>query len=182
MKTLATMALLLLSSVGMTATTADTLTVRVKGMRCDECAHKVKTVLRKDAGIVRAGVDIRVVDYEVLNDPTRHAGKQSEPFFFAILDRYTFDDRVIPFQDPVEAVHRRRIERGAVNIAGAFFKSRVVYSADRLPFRRRTARITLFSGKRQTFHIVRLSGVQQEFRLTVVILVVVGILPQISSE
>ena len=30
---------------------SDTLTVRIKGMRCEECAHKVKTVLRKDAGI-----------------------------------------------------------------------------------------------------------------------------------
>ena len=30
---------------------ADTLTVRIKGMRCEECAHKVKTVLRKDAGV-----------------------------------------------------------------------------------------------------------------------------------
>ena len=51
MKTLATMALLLLSSMGMSAATVDTLTVRVKGMRCAECAHKVKTALRKDAGV-----------------------------------------------------------------------------------------------------------------------------------
>lgn len=29
----------------------DTLTVRIKGMRCEECAHKVKNVLRKDAGV-----------------------------------------------------------------------------------------------------------------------------------
>lgn len=29
----------------------DTLTVRIKGMRCEECAHKVKTVLRKDQGV-----------------------------------------------------------------------------------------------------------------------------------
>ncbi len=34
-----------------TASAADTLTVRIKGMRCEECAHKVKTVLRKDAGV-----------------------------------------------------------------------------------------------------------------------------------
>ena len=33
------------------AMAADTLTVRIKGMRCEECAHKVKTVLRKDAGV-----------------------------------------------------------------------------------------------------------------------------------
>lgn len=35
----------------LTASAADTLTVRIKGMRCEECAHKVKTVLRKDAGV-----------------------------------------------------------------------------------------------------------------------------------
>lgn len=34
-----------------TASAADTLTVRIKGMRCEECAHKVMTVLRKDAGV-----------------------------------------------------------------------------------------------------------------------------------
>ncbi len=33
------------------ASAADTLTVRIKGMRCEECAHKVKNVLRKDAGV-----------------------------------------------------------------------------------------------------------------------------------
>ena len=34
-----------------TATAADTLTVRIKGMRCGECAHKVKTALRKIDGV-----------------------------------------------------------------------------------------------------------------------------------
>ena len=29
----------------------DTLTVRIKGMRCEECAHKVMTTLRKDIGV-----------------------------------------------------------------------------------------------------------------------------------
>lgn len=29
----------------------DTLTVRIEGMHCDHCAHKVKTLLKKDAGI-----------------------------------------------------------------------------------------------------------------------------------
>ena len=51
MKPLAALAFLLLVSMTMAAATADTLTVRIKGMRCDECAHKVKTVLRKDAGV-----------------------------------------------------------------------------------------------------------------------------------
>lgn len=40
----------------MTTTTAmaddtDTLTVRIKGMRCEECAHKVKTVVKRLPGI-----------------------------------------------------------------------------------------------------------------------------------
>lgn len=33
------------------AASADTLTVRIKGMRCGECAHKVKNVLKKGPGI-----------------------------------------------------------------------------------------------------------------------------------
>jgi len=34
-----------------TVSAADTLTVRIKGMRCGECAHKVKNALRQDAGV-----------------------------------------------------------------------------------------------------------------------------------
>ena len=39
----------------------DTLTVRIKGMRCDECAHKVMTVVRKLPGIesVRSNTERR---------------------------------------------------------------------------------------------------------------------------
>lgn len=33
------------------ASAADTLTVRIKGMRCSECGHKVKNILRKDPGV-----------------------------------------------------------------------------------------------------------------------------------
>ncbi len=43
--------LVLAATMLSTASAADTLTVRIKGMRCEECAHKVKNVLRKDAGI-----------------------------------------------------------------------------------------------------------------------------------
>ncbi len=46
--------ILLLTLAAMTlqmASAADTLTVRIKGMRCAECAHKVKKVLRQDAGV-----------------------------------------------------------------------------------------------------------------------------------
>ncbi len=46
--------ILLMTLAAMTlqlASATDTLTVRIKGMRCAECAHKVKKVLRQDAGI-----------------------------------------------------------------------------------------------------------------------------------
>ena len=36
-------------------TTTDTITVRIKGMRCEECAHKVNTVLHKLNGV--KGID-----------------------------------------------------------------------------------------------------------------------------
>ena len=37
--------------VGMNASAADTLTVRINGMRCSECGHKVKNILRKNPGV-----------------------------------------------------------------------------------------------------------------------------------
>jgi len=43
--------LLLTALCSHAATAADTLTVRIKGMRCGECAHKVKTALRQDKGV-----------------------------------------------------------------------------------------------------------------------------------
>ncbi len=44
-----------------TAQTTDSLTVRIKGMRCDECAHKVMTVIRQLPGIeaVRSNTERR---------------------------------------------------------------------------------------------------------------------------
>lgn len=47
----AMMGALLVTLSGMGATATDTLTVRIKGMRCEECAHKVGNVLRKDQGV-----------------------------------------------------------------------------------------------------------------------------------
>ena len=41
----------LLQTAGLLAASSDTLTVRIKGMRCGECAHKVKTALREDKGV-----------------------------------------------------------------------------------------------------------------------------------
>jgi copper ion binding protein len=43
--------LLLTAVFSAAAQASDTLTVRIKGMRCEECAHKVKNVLRKDTGV-----------------------------------------------------------------------------------------------------------------------------------
>lgn len=40
------------------AATSDTLTVRIKGMRCEECAHKVGTVLKKVNGFETVSFDL----------------------------------------------------------------------------------------------------------------------------
>lgn len=42
---------LMFGALGAMAQTTDTLTVRIKGMRCEECAHKVKTVVKRLPGI-----------------------------------------------------------------------------------------------------------------------------------
>lgn len=55
-KIILTIVVAIMTTVG--ATAADTLTVRVKGMRCEECAHKVGNVIRKNAGI--QGVDFNI--------------------------------------------------------------------------------------------------------------------------
>ena len=50
-KILVIMTLLLTAQLGVVAQNVDTLTVRIKGMRCEECAHKVKNVVKKLPGI-----------------------------------------------------------------------------------------------------------------------------------
>lgn len=47
-----------LITLGLQAQTIDTLTVRIKGMRCEECAHKVKNVMRLLPGIERVTFNI----------------------------------------------------------------------------------------------------------------------------
>ena len=42
---------LMFFTLGLSAQTIDTLTVRIKGMRCEECAHKVKNVVKQLQGI-----------------------------------------------------------------------------------------------------------------------------------
>ena len=51
MKKLMTLAIFALFSMSSMATTTDTVTVRVKAMRCEECGHKVKNALRKNPGV-----------------------------------------------------------------------------------------------------------------------------------
>lgn len=51
MKKLFTLAIAALLSTGAMAATTDTITVRVKAMRCEECGHKVRTALKKNPGV-----------------------------------------------------------------------------------------------------------------------------------
>ncbi len=50
-KHLMVLAAMLIGSSTMNAADMDTVTVRIKGMRCEECGHKVKNALRVDPGI-----------------------------------------------------------------------------------------------------------------------------------
>ena len=55
---------------GVTAAGADTLTVRVKGMRCEECAHKVGNVLRKVSGVESLDFNIERRTVCIAYDPS----------------------------------------------------------------------------------------------------------------
>lgn len=51
-KNITTIIILLVALVGQaSAQTADTITVRIKGMKCDECAHKVMTKVMENKGV-----------------------------------------------------------------------------------------------------------------------------------
>ena len=54
---LLTTAALLTMSITMTAAN-ETIVLRIKGMRCEECAHKVTTVLRQLEGIEGVSFDL----------------------------------------------------------------------------------------------------------------------------
>ncbi|MBR1410328.1 MAG: cation transporter [Prevotella sp.] len=51
MRKILSLVLTLLIAQATLAATADTVTVRVKAMRCEECGHKVKNALRKNPGV-----------------------------------------------------------------------------------------------------------------------------------
>jgi copper ion binding protein len=63
------MALLLTIQWGAMAHTTDTLTVRIKGMRCEECAHKVKNALKKGSGIQDISFNIERRTATIAYDP-----------------------------------------------------------------------------------------------------------------
>jgi len=51
MRKILTLAVALMAQVAAMAAEADTMTVRIKAMRCDDCAHKVMTALNEDKGV-----------------------------------------------------------------------------------------------------------------------------------
>ena len=51
MKKIISLAIVSLLTIGAMAANSDTITVRINGMRCAECGHKVKTALRKNPGV-----------------------------------------------------------------------------------------------------------------------------------
>ena len=51
MKKIIILAIASILSIGAMAANSDTITVRINGMRCEECGHKVKTALRKNSGV-----------------------------------------------------------------------------------------------------------------------------------
>jgi copper ion binding protein len=65
------MAVWLVASVTMAANDTDTLVMRIKGMRCEECAHKVGGALRKYAGVEGIDFDLEKRVARVAYDPAR---------------------------------------------------------------------------------------------------------------
>ncbi len=57
---------LLMAIAMQAATTTDTITVRIKGMRCEECAHKVNTVLHKLNGV--KGITVQPISNGAIYD------------------------------------------------------------------------------------------------------------------
>ncbi len=94
--------LLALSAIAMlsAASASDTLTVRIKGMRCGECAHKVKTVLRQDKGIGGINFNLERRTATIAFDPTLTCS-DSIKARLAATKRY----KATPY-DPKEVIHK----------------------------------------------------------------------------
>ncbi|MBR1448608.1 MAG: cation transporter [Prevotella sp.] len=61
----------IMSATTVWAGSADTLTVRIKGMRCGECAHKVKTVVKKGPGIESIDFNLERRTATIAYDPAQ---------------------------------------------------------------------------------------------------------------
>lgn len=68
-KTVLFLAALCLSLGMRAADDSDTLTVRVDGMHCDHCAHKVKTLLKKSEGVDKVMTNIERHTVTIAYDP-----------------------------------------------------------------------------------------------------------------
>ncbi len=100
MKKVILAAMVLLTSLGAAAQQTDTITIRVKGMRCDECGHKVKTALRKDPGVGALEFNYERRTVKIAYNPT----KTTVDKIFSILDatgRYKGSS-----YDPAEVIRR----------------------------------------------------------------------------
>ena len=76
------------------------LTVRIKGMRCNECGHKVKNVLRKDPGVGTMEFDYERRTVKIAYD----AQKTCTDSIYSALAR-TGRYKAIPY-DPTEVIRR----------------------------------------------------------------------------
>ncbi|MBQ8158513.1 MAG: copper ion binding protein [Prevotella sp.] len=82
------------------ATGTDTLVVRIKGMRCEECAHKVGTVLKKIDGFERASYDFEKRTASIIFDAQRTCAD-------TIKSRLTATGRYKPTEYDANEVIRR---------------------------------------------------------------------------
>ena len=76
------------------------LTVRIKGMRCNECGHKVKNVLRKNPGVGTMEFDYERRTVKIAYD----AQKTCTDSIYSALER-TGRYKAIPY-DPTEVIRR----------------------------------------------------------------------------
>ena len=89
-----------LSVLALTAAAADTLTVHINGMRCNECGHKVKNVLRKNPGVGTMDFNYERRTVKIAYD----AEKTCADSIYSALER-TGRYKAKPY-DPTEVIRR----------------------------------------------------------------------------
>lgn len=121
-------ALLALSVAGMaTAQPLDTLTVRIKGMRCDECAHKVMTRVLENEGVADIWFNIErrtaTVSYdphkttpEAIQQPLRGTRYNPTPYSTADTIRRGYGQRMPELLSEADAERAMAALRGKVGI------------------------------------------------------------------